>query len=219
MLSSASRTSPKGRIGIQAVTTRMRQDLAARAARLGTSSGVDDTTWVGYTPGHQNNVEQLLVDLRRSRQGRLQASGERPARQGRVELGRARQGRLAPGLVAAAYGGDGVHRQRQRRRSPAHLPRHRQSGQLRHQRKPRSQLAESRQRVPRPGWRTLGVDGLWHRDGGSTQKAGPVPAPTWAPLEGHQVRMDGRSCARRRHRLRSAHGQSVQRGRSSSSIR
>jgi hypothetical protein len=172
-----------GIIGIKMVTSRMAQELQSRAARLGSSAGTSDTTWVGYTPGFQNNVNNYWsIYAGFGKDGFKRPVNGQPDKGvwnfDAPVMGDSLQGWWPQRMAATEFlGGDNDGD-----RPHTCLDFGNQANYVINE--SRGANWQNRATGTEAGWRTLGVDGIWHRDGGSLQVAAGKPAPTWAPLQG-----------------------------------
>jgi hypothetical protein len=184
----------EGIIGLKMITTQMSQELQSRAARLGTSAGTSDTTWVGYTPGFfnaSNNYWSIYSGLgkdgyRRPVNGQPDKgvwnwdrpdpnwtpSGQ-PALTGDSLMGWWPVRYLSSESILLDFDYDRPH---------TCIDHGNQVNYVINQRRGANWQNEGTGNLP--GWRTFGVDGVWHRDGGSPVAVPGWPAPAWLPLGG-----------------------------------
>jgi len=174
-----------GIIGIKMVTNQMAHDLQSRAARLGSSTGTSDTTWVGFTPGHQSNVNNYWsIYAGLGKDGFKRPINGQPDKgvwnwdtpvQGDSLQGWWPQRMAATESLAGDNDGDRPH---------TCLDQGNQANYVINE--SRGANWQNRASGTEAGWRTIGVDGVWHRDPGNTGGTAALPRPAWAPLQGTQ---------------------------------
>jgi hypothetical protein len=169
--------------GLKMVTTRMSQELQSRAARLGTSAGTSDTTWVGYTPGFfnaSNNYWSIYAGS--GKDGYRRPVNGQPDK-GVWNFDAPVNGDSLQGWWPVRYlSSEGITADIDRDRPHTCIDHGNLVNYVINQ--SRGANWQNRANGPEPGWRTFGVDGVWHRDGGSAVSVAGKPAPAWAPLGG-----------------------------------
>jgi hypothetical protein len=171
-----------GNEGLKLQNAQMSKELMTRASRLGTSTGVSDTTWVGFTRGYFNAATNYWSIYA----GFGKAGYERPG----PALPPTTNGVWTFDDPAPDYwGGAGDSLQGW---VPQRQVYNGTGGQTRNDRN-RAWWAidvgnTANYRINASTGRTFGVVGVWHVDGGSgvVQSPNPdnLPPPNWAPLQG-----------------------------------
>jgi hypothetical protein len=155
-----------GTIGLKMITSQMAQELQSRAARLGTSAGTSDTTFVGYTPGHIGPDNYWSIYAGFGKDGFSRPVNGQPSKGlwnwDEPVQGDSLQGWTPFRILATEAIAGGTDRNR-----------------------PHTCIDYGNQAnyIGKQG-RTFGVDGVWHVDGGSLITVAGVPAPTWVPIGG-----------------------------------
>jgi hypothetical protein len=146
-------------------------ELRSRAARLGTSSGASDTTWIGYTPGHQGPGNWWSIYSGFGKDGFYRPVNGQPHK-GVWDFETPVSGDSLQGWW------------------PWRMPYPITGGQTRSDRNRPWWAVDignhANYRINQTNGRTFGVIGVWHRDGGSLQPAPPPRStPGWTPAQGN----------------------------------
>jgi hypothetical protein len=157
--------------GEKLINAQLNTELRSRAARLGTSTSPQntDTTWVGFTPGHQTGENYWSIYSGHGKDGYYRPSNGQPNK-GLWDWEVPVHGDSLQGwwpIQTRYFGGVGTFGDRDH---------------------PVTTLDFGNQAnyvINQANGRTFGVTGVWHVDAGSSvAPAGPAMAPNWAPATG-----------------------------------
>jgi len=168
--------------GIKLINAQQNQELRSRSGGIGTSTNYphwNDTTFVGYTPGHFNAATNWWSIYSGTGKGGFKRP---PARNGYWDWepdgasyinGDSLQGWWPMRNIYNATGGQ-TRTDRNRAWWAVDIG------------NTVNYVPETRRVWPSGEYvgKSFGVNGVWHRDGGSTLGTGAIPRPAWAPLGG-----------------------------------
>ena len=159
-----------GMEGLKMMNGQMSQELRSRSARLGTSSGTSDTTWVGYTPGHSGPGNYWSIYAGFGKDGYYRPTNGVPHK-GNWDFESPVNGDSLQGWwpLRDLYNTTGGQTRTDRNRPWWCMDLGNQANY----------------RINQANGRTFGVVGVWHRDNGNASvPAAPRHAPNWVPAQG-----------------------------------
>jgi hypothetical protein len=172
-----------GRLAPMMRSAQMARELQDRAGRLGTSTGTDDTTWVGYTPGFFSASNYWSIYSGHGKDGYMRPVFGQPDK-GNWNWDAPVNGDSLQGWIPVrSFSTEGGPVGSTDRLRPHTCISFGNTANLTIA-QGRGANWQNRANGTESGWRTPGVDGVWHRDAGSNVTVSGVPAPTWTPIAG-----------------------------------